>query len=324
MLTQSDLLHIPYTPDLTEAGITYTCRSLQAGSGLISASPFNHLRRVVSSVVVELSFRRYLVEHKIPFNALAAEPFTDPDHYDVTLGGHRCEIITYLICRRPQIAQLREDPGTIFQAPALIPQDDFAREGHRSDDLYLFAFLLGLTAAGQVDVAQALATGQPTYLVHLLPDPWARPIGWAPIEGITLKSECDVPIVVEIGGQDAERNFITCNVALQPHSGTPVQETFYSLHYIHTKDKPSARVEMQSPRWVDTHVIQPLDWGNIWVYGMNIILAGWLTHEEIRKKGTVLNPGMVTFQFARTRVKNLTVPLIELHPLGLLFDSLHA
>jgi len=93
MLTQSDLLHIPYTPDLTEAGITYACRSLQVGSGLISASPFNHLRRVVSSVVVELSIRRYLVEHKIPFNVLAAEPFTDPNHYDITLGGHRCEIM---------------------------------------------------------------------------------------------------------------------------------------------------------------------------------------------------------------------------------------
>jgi hypothetical protein len=57
---------------------------------------------------------------------------------------------------------------------------------------------------------------------------------------------------------------------------------------------------------------------------MDILLTGYLTHEEFRRKASVLNAGMRTFQYDRTRTKNLLVPIGELNPFGELFERVRA
>jgi hypothetical protein len=90
MLTASDLLNLPYTPYLTEGGIAYACRSVAGSSDRLGFSPIGHLRQTVGEVAVELAFRRYLSQQAVPFHVLGMKPFTQPQRYDVLLGGHRC------------------------------------------------------------------------------------------------------------------------------------------------------------------------------------------------------------------------------------------
>jgi len=341
MITSTDLLHLPYTPDLTEGGIACACRSLAStylrmGGSRPRASSWNrdslagtrnsvdHMRRSVAGVAAELAFRRTLSEQAIPFKVLGATPFTHPDRYNVSLGGHRCELKSILITRRQQISQLRSDPALILQAPALIPLDDFAAEGHKPDDLYLFAFLLGVVAASREDLDRATAAGQPACLIHPLPDEWARPANWLPLEKLALKSECEAPIRVEIGGQNAGREFVSATLELSPNKRLPVEQSFTSLAYIQASRQPEARIGLHSPLRGEAHIIPAHEWSNIWVYGMDIFLVGWLSHEEYRRKGKVLNAGMRTMQYDRTRVKNLLVPMAELNPLRPLFSRVRA
>jgi len=324
MLSSSDLLHLPYTPDLTEGGIAYACRSLAYTYGRMGGSPVDRLRRIVGGVAAELAFRRTLSEQAIPFNVLGATPFTHPDRYDVSLGGHRCDLKSFLITRRQQISLIQQDPALVLQAPALVPLDQFAAEGHKPDDLYLFAFLLGVVAAAREDVDRATAAGQPAYLIHPLPDEWARPANWLPLEKLALKSECETPITVEIGGQNAGREFVTATLELPPKKRVPVEQSFYSLAYIHAARRPEARIGLHSPVRGEAYIVPAHEWGNIWVYGMDILLTGWLTHEEYRRKAKVLNAGMSTFQYARTRTKNLLVPMAELNPLAPLLKKVKA
>lgn len=75
------------------------------------------------------------------------------------------------------------------------------------------------------------------------------------------------------------------------------------------------------PRLVEAHLIHPFDWGNLWINGMDILLAGWLTNEEYHRHASLLNPRLHTFQFDRTRVKNLQVPMSELNPIGSLLEQ---
>ena len=321
MLTSCDLLHLPYTPDLTEGGIAYACRSLAYTYDRMGGTPLDRLRRIVGGVAVELAFRRYLSEQAVPFDVLGATPFTHPDRYDISLGGHRCDLKSFLITRRSQITLLRQDPGAVLQAPALIPLDQFAAEGHKPDDLYLFAFLLGVAAAAQADMGKAVAASQPVYLIHPLPDDWARPANWLPLEKLALKSECETPITVEIGGMDAARNFVTTALDLPPRTRTPVPQEFCSLAFIHAGRLPGARIGLHSPVRGEAHIVQPHEWGNIWVYGMDILFTGYLTHEDFRRKAKMLNAGMPTFQYAHTRTKNLLVPVAELNPLGELLEK---
>ena len=107
MISPSDLIHLPYTRDLTEGGIAYALRSLSYTYNRVSKSPYDRLRRTVAGVAVELAFRRHLAEKNIPFDVKGAAPFTDPNQYDVSLGGRRCDIKSFLISYREQIAEMK-------------------------------------------------------------------------------------------------------------------------------------------------------------------------------------------------------------------------
>ncbi len=315
-----DFLYLDYTQDLTLAGIAYACRSLAFTYDRMGGSPFERLRRIAAGVAVELAFRRCLGERAVPFDVLGATPFTDPDRYDVSLGGHRCDLKSFLITRREQISDVRRDPGLVLQAPALVPLDQFAGEGHSGRDLYLFAFCLALMASSNQDVRRAEEARQPVYLIHPLPGEWSKPGPWLPLEGLAFKSECLRPVRLEIGGQDAERNFVTASLELSSKTRRAVEPTFYSLAYIHAGRQPEARIGLHCPRRGEAYLIQPHEWGDIWVYGMDILLAGYLTREEFRRKAQLIPAGSPTFQYARTRTKNLAVKVEELHPLGELFE----
>jgi hypothetical protein len=275
----------------------------------------------VAGVAVELALRRYLSEKEIPFDVRGATPFTDPDRYDVALGGHRCDLKSFLITHREQIMDMRRNPGIILKAPALVPLDQHAADGHTDRDLYLFAFLSGLIAASQDDLKKVIASCQPYYLMHPMPDAWCKPLTWSPLGPLSLKSESDAALTVEIGGQDEGREFRTRVIELPPRRCVVVDDPFFARACLHVKSLPSARIGVHSPVRDETYLISPLDWGNIWVYGMDILLAGYISREEFGRRAQLIQPGSRVFQYNQTRAKNLAIPFADLKPLTGLFEQ---
>jgi hypothetical protein len=315
MITSSDLLHLPYTRDLTEGGIAYALRSLPYTYNRRGRSPYDRLRRIGAGAAVELAFRRYLAEQNIPYEVKGAMPFTEPERYDVTLGGRRCSLKTFLISYREQIAEMKRNPEVVLNAPALVPSDQNAAEGHSDRDIYLFAFLSGLVAASQEDMQKAIHKKQPVHLVHVMPDAWMRPSEWKPLGRLVLKSESEEAQTVEVNGQDEGRGMRTVSVELPPRTRVQIEEEYFSVGYIQSKSLPDARIGIHSPTRKRTHLIGALEWGNLWVYGMDILLAGWLTREEFNRRASPLQEGARVFQYERTRTKNLAVPVHDLKPI---------
>ncbi|HNQ94623.1 MAG TPA: hypothetical protein PKK96_09925 [Anaerolineales bacterium] len=322
MITSSNLLHLPYTRDLTEAGIAYALRSLPNTFSRAGSSSYDKLRRIVASVAVELAFRRYLSERNIPFDVKGAAPFTNPNRYDVLLGGRRCEIQSFFISRREQISEMKRNPQVILNAPALVPSDQNAAEGHSNSDIYLFAFLSGLVAASQEDLKKAIGAGQPHYLVHVMPDSWARPTTWNPLGKLVVKSEAEDETKLELGGQDERRETRLLEVEIPPRGRVEIPNEFCSLAYIRSKTPPNARIGLRKMSGNEAHVIGAFDWGNIWVYGMDIFLAGYLSREEFNRRATPIPEGARVFQYEKTRVKNLAVSVVDLKPVAELFERI--
>jgi len=322
MLSPSDLIHLPYTRDLTETGIAYALRSLTNTFIRAGSSPYDKLRRIVANVAVELAFRRYLSEQNIPFDVKGATPFTNPDRYDVSLGGRRCDIKSFLISYREQISEMKRNPNVLLKAPALVPSDQNAAEGHLDSDIYLFAFLSSLIAAAQEDLKKAIGAGQPHYLVHVMPDSWARPAAWTPLGALVLKSEAEEGITLELGGQVEAREMRPLEVEVPPRTRVEIQNDFYSLVYIHIKTQPGSRIGIRCSQRNELHLIGALEWGNIWVYGMNVLLTGFLTREEFNRKARPVPEGTRVFQYEKTRTKNLAVPVSELKPLHELLERI--
>lgn len=320
MINPGDFIRLPYTRDLTEGGIAYAVRSLPHTYDRMGGSLYSRLRRIVGGVAAELSFRRYLGEQSVPFDVKGMTPFTDPDKYDVSLGGHRCDLKTFVTSKRNQITAMRRNPSLVLRAPALIPADQFAGENHSDQDLYLFAFLLGLTTNSSEEIQTAVKADQPIYLIHPMRSEWSRPAIWAPLGKISLKSECSTPVTVEIGGQDGEREFVTRKYTLEPLTRVVVDLPLYSLAYLHVESIPDARIGVHSSARGEIYLVQPHDWGNIWIYGMETWLTGYIAREEFRRKASTIFAGSRVFQYSKTQTKNMSVPVADLRPLDELFE----
>ncbi|NJN80425.1 MAG: hypothetical protein HC797_08105 [Anaerolineales bacterium] len=321
MLKATDLLHLPYTSDLTEGGIEYALRSLNHSYEREGRSPYERLRRLVANTAVELAFRRYLSQQNIPFEVKASTPFTDKERFDVFLGKKRCHIKSFLISHRNQIVGIRQNPAILLNTPALVPSDHHAADGHTHNDIYIFAFLNGLIAASQADLQKAIQAKQPNYLVHVLPDQWRKPNHWNPLGTLMMKSESEEELIVEVNGQDERREMKRVVINLPPKTKVRCDESFYSLTSLHVRRIPEARVGIKCESIKETYLISPLQWSNIWVYGMEIFFAGYISYDEFSQQAKTMLPNSKVFQYERTRVKNLSVPISSLKPLERLLSA---
>jgi len=322
MITASDLLHLPYTRDLTEGGIAYALCSLPYRYNRMGGSSYDPLRRVIASAAVQLAFRRYLSEQNIPFEVKGVAPFTEHDRYDVSLGGRRCDIQPFLISHHNQISEMQRNPQILLKAPALVASDQHAGDIHSQFDLYLFAFLSGLITASANELQKVIEAKQPHYLVHVMPDAWNRPMKWNPLGTLVLKSESEETQTLEIGGQNEVREMRSCTVELPPRTRLEIQNGFFSLSHVHSKSKLDARIGIRSPAYKETYLIDAQDWGNIWVYGMDILLAGYITRDDFSRRASFIQTGSRVFQYDATHVKNLAVPVSDLKPLSELFERI--
>jgi hypothetical protein len=285
----------------------------------MGGSPFARLRRIVTGKAVELAFRRYLDDQGIPYDNLGTTPFTDPDRYDVALGGHRCDIKSFQVFRKETIHRIRRDPAVLLQASALVPSDQLASTHLSDDDLYIFAFATALVTAHQAELGRVLAAGKPTFLIHPLLSRWTRPPQWASLGRLVFKNEAGPPISLELGGQNANKDFQTEEVILSPGKRTYARGDFYSLAYLRSSVLPAGRVGVYSPTLDETYVVESHEWGNIWIYGMDIFLTGWATRGEFRQRAVFLPSASRVWQYAQTRTQNHALMIAELSPLPDLF-----
>jgi hypothetical protein len=283
-------------------------------------NPFKRLRRIVAGKAVELAFKRHLNEAQIPHDMLGTTPFSDPDHYDIAIGGRHCDIKNFMLVKKKRIQAIRKDPGLLLSAQALVPVDQTENEHFTDKDIYIFAFLTALIAPDQNSLKKVLEAGQPIYMIHALPQKWARPDQWGTLGELALKSNMSVPIKLTLGGQDRDHKFQTEPLVLHPRTRLVANQKFSNLSYLYTPNLPDSTIGVHSSGLSKTHLIEPVAWGNIWLYGMAAIFAGYITRGEFRKNAVRLPTGSQVFQYPHTRKENFTVAIRDLHPLNEMFE----
>jgi hypothetical protein len=276
-------------------------------------------------VAVELAFRRWLQAQDVPFDLLGATPFTEKDKYDLRLGGRRCDVKSFLISDRSQITALRRDPAWLDAAEALVPEDQFHSDRMDEQDIYLFGFLAGLETRSAHELEKALRAEQPVYLIHTLsqprwrgtlPEPGANPTAsvWRSLGRLLFKADTPGPIELEAGGQIENHAGWAERLRLAPRVRTASTSEFFSLLYLHVPRLPGGPIGVRSPALHETVVIQPGEWENIWVYGIEVFLAGWLPKADFRALSRRLPRGSAVLQYTATQTDNRAVPVTGLRP----------
>jgi hypothetical protein len=315
MLTPADLIHLACTPDLTTGGIAYAVRGLSHADDHGGGSAYDGLRRTVAAVAVELAFRRYLAEHGISFSVSRPAPFTQPDRYDVGLGGHRCQIRTCLISHAEQVAALQADASLLLEASALMPSDLHAADNQLIGDLYLFAFVLGTVGPAPANRKDETGLGQKPHLLYAMPASWRRPTAWRSLGQLAMKSDGHDQLSIEICGLNEARDFMSRSAELAPRKRVVVDGPFFSLSCIHALTPPRGRLGLHSQRREATFVIASTEWQDIGVFATDIFLSGYISREEFGRRARPVLAGSPALQFQADRTKNLSVPIAELRPL---------
>jgi hypothetical protein len=327
MISATDILRLPFDDSLARAGIEYARKSLHYTYNRMGLHEGARLRKIVAGVAVELAFRRWLDAQEVPYDLLGATAFTEKDRYDLRLGGRRCDLKSFLITRRDDIRELRRDPAWLLDAAALVPEDQFERGSLDEHGLYLFGFIAALEARQTEDVEKALQAQQPTELVHVVSDErWLGKKHWHSLGQLELKCDLVQPIEIEVGGQNAERQAIRETLTLEPRVRALTQQEFYSLLYLRAARLPEGVVGVQSPtlRPEKPHLVPPVEWHNIWIYGMEIFIAGWLIKSDFRTHSRRLPAGSRVKQYAHTQTVNRVVLVQELRPIVELAERVKA
>jgi len=317
MLSPTSILRLPYDRSLTHAGIEYAKKSLHYTYNRMRLDPAARLRKIVTGVAVELAFRRWLDANGVSYDLLGATAFTEKDKYDLRLGGRRCDLKSFLISDRAKISELRRDPGWLLDATALIPQDQFEEGGLGENDFYLFGFLAGLETRRSDELKKVVQSAQPFYLLYTPGEAaWLGTNPWRSLGRLIFKSNSDQPVEVEVGGQNEKRESILEHLRLEPHFRAETRREFFSLLYLHVLHLPAGALGVRSPVLRETLLIEPRDWTNIWMYGLEIFLAGWMTKAEFRARSQKLPKGSLVKQYPRTQTDNRALPIKELRPIG--------
>ncbi len=320
MVTETDFITIPYTPDMTQAGIKYACQSLPYTYDRMGGNRFNRLRRIVAGKAVELAFKRHLNNTEIPHDMLGSTPFTDPDHYDIAIGGRRCDIKSFMLTQKKRILVVRKDPNQLLGAQALVPVDQIKSDHLIDEDIYIFAFLTALITPNQQTLKDALSSRQPIYMIHALPKKWSQPDEWSSLGELAVKSNMTGPIKLELGGQNEQHKFQTEHLILDTQIRLTAKQKFSTLSYLYTPNFPDGTLGVHSSTMDETYLVEPLEWGSIWVYGMEVIFGGYITRGEFRQNAIRLPVGSRVFQYSRTQTENFALPIQDLHPLNALFE----
>jgi len=326
MLIHANLIYLPYSDEFTKAGIAMACRSLSRCQSIPGNAPYSYLRKIVSKTASDLAFRRFLVENHIPHKIVNTSPFSAPESSEVIIGGRRGLLRTSLVTKKKSILNLYRHPDCLLQSKAVIEPDLLFSEKYKDTDIVIFAVFSALIASNQQHLRRALSSRQPVYLIYKLPRIWSRPNPMGRFGELTLVCETSKLITLEIAGDDYQRGFQTIQVELHPHQQTTINENLYSLSYLHVQQPPDGSIRMHSSRLHRNCVIKPYEWRNIWVYGMKIILVGYMTCGEFRQRALPLDTSQDCTPTSRRSPysigeKKLTLNIGELHPLSTLFDQ---
>jgi hypothetical protein len=173
----------------------------------------------------------------------------------------------------------------------------------------------------QRTLAKAVEAGQPIHMMHAFPKAWARAEKWTSLGRLTVKSDASTRLKVEIGGQDEAHKIQREQIILPPQQRMQCKSNFFSLSYLYTPNLPDGTIGVHSAQREETYLVDPMAWGNIWVYGMDVILGGYITRGEFRQKATRLHAGSRVFQYSRTQTENFALPIRQLKPLNDLFTQ---
>jgi hypothetical protein len=321
MISADDLIILPYTPDLTQAGIAYACNTLPFVSGYSSTDIFPRLRRVIIEQAAELAFRRHLSQRNVPHHLASGGFSAGCAKASAVIGGRYCDVYSAEIFRKGKIHKLHQNSANFLSSSALVPSAELDSVQRSESDLLIFSFVTALVTPNLSEMKRAVSAGQPLYLIFPLPAVWSHNSNISDLGRLVFKSESNQALKVTVVGQSKNHRPLTEEINLPPLCRVTAHNLFSSLTYLQLTELPRGRLGVRSPKLGKPIIIRPYEWGNIWVYGMRVYLTGWITRGEFHRVAHLYRPDNTGWEPDTSRKKCLAMPVSDLRSLEELFTK---
>lgn len=323
-LATADLVSLAYSGQYSLAGVQHACESLLHGKALADDVEPAQLRSAVAAVAFEMALRRWLddaqVSYQLPAHALA----TTGAQRQLALGGRKCELRPSILTHAGGMQSVQADAGWLLGTSAMVAPAELAAQRLAEEDIFIFGCVTGSVAHSLRETQRAAAQAQPLSLVHMPPRPWQGLGSWRSLGQLVLKSAAKQPLQVELGGLDRAHQVLRSTLLLQPMQRTLVPEDFYCLRYLCVAALPDGALGVHSPALRQTPVITPRQWHNIWFYGLQVYLCGWLNKRDFRSRSVRLAAGTRVRQYVRTEEVLHAIEIARLRPLARLLELVRA
>ena len=324
MISPDNFIYLPYTDDLTRAGIAYACKRIPFLNSLEENDPIKKVRQFVADTSVELALQRYLNNENIPHNHLPTKHFSDPEHLTLIIGGRRCVICNTNISNKKMITQIRKNYKILLRHPAKVSENQIRHQQLNQDDIFIFTILECLITTSREACLQALKAKQPIYQIVLLPSPWSRATTWSSLGNLFCQYQYEEDLRLEIGGTDAKRRYLTEIVDIKSGEKAQCRKDFYNIHYLVTTSIPDGEIYLTSSALKRTITTLPHDWTNIWLYGLKILLVGYITFGKFIDQAKIRRYGRSNINSQPTLERYFSRPISHLSPLKNLFQQAKA
>jgi len=320
-ISSEEVIHLPWDESLTLAGVTYVQNTLSRILGVGPWPSASGLRGLVASLASDLALRRWLDGEQVPYTLIGDEPFTRPARPRLVLGGRRLILQTTLVSSRRAIRRLRGDPHHALEASAAILPSTLDAAGLSEGDLLAFALSLALETRTLTELEKAMTSGHPAHLLALPPDPsWIRPLRTTDLGVVTVSSPSGCWDIILQGVLSTHVPWST-RASLDP--STRFQSPpLHSLIALHTFQRPPGPLLACSESHPAPWRLQPGEWWNLWLYGIETLLLGWSTVREFRAASSRHTPARTASDLSRPPRGSLQIAGSDLMPLSSLLEHL--
>ena len=320
-LTGADLVRLPYDDSLTQAGVTFSCRTLQHPRARTYHPSPTIMRNYVAEIAITLAFQRWLEAQDVPFDLIQATPFTSPDRRTILLGGRRVKILPTIIRASHRIQDIQANPERILSMEAPIHGEMLMRSHLQGQDLLVFPFLLGQVTRTIASLRRADADEEPTHIIAIPPpSPWREISGKPKLERLSVMNECDHAVELTLFGRLENQRWHALPFKAPARRKVPIPAEFASLHYIHSVHLPSGCIRLLDDKALRVWIILIRDWINLWIYGEEIILAGWSTLAAALRNSNLSSDVEQIPVRSRTKGKEIRCPICQLRPMRELIE----
>ncbi len=316
MLEAADFITLPYTPDLNWAGIAYVCRMLAQPIWDARNPTYPQLRQVVAEKAATLALIRYLETRDVRFRIYNLAPFTDPNRSDIVIAGRRCEIRCSLSFQKTKTLTSAHTIGRLMKATALVPKDRIADENLGNEEIFIFSFVSALR-----NNALSGRSNNYEYMLYKMPESWNRPQNRVPLGLVRISNNSHKKVALEVAGYNNNHELQIEKLEIRPQECGVSGKIFDHLIYLHPDHVPDGAVTVYSTSRDKPLTILPHQWGNIWVYGVHIILCGSITISEVRRRIQGVSGSERKKPRTGLNQQHFRITIRELHPLDELFSE---